>query len=249
MAVIDDDPDPRLVSVVQAWGIPYIARTTILSDPFSAAGLAGAAAVICVESSDLHTLETALLVRDMRPDVRVVVHLDNPAVGGAVEGITGVGSVLDVAGLFAPSVVDACLGRRAHDLELGGQHFVAAEVSATRDGTLRELHGDLAPVAVLSHPDERAVACPGRDHRVRAGDDVALLGTPAALHEAGIELHESGDEAAGGRSGMSRRIGLAVRDASDYADTCCSRSSRTRWSAGASRRRSAAPVCAGPRVT
>ncbi len=219
MAVIDDDPDPRLVSVVQAWGIPHIARNTILSDPFSAAGLAGAAAVICVESSDLHTLETALLVRDMRPDVRVVVHLDNPAVGGAVEGITGAGSVLDVAGLFAPSVVDACLGRRAHDLVLGGQHFVAAEVSAPRDGTLRELYGDLAPVAVLSHPDETVAACPGRDHPVRAGDDVALLGTPAALKEAGIEPREPRETAGGGHRGLSRRIALGIRDASDYADT------------------------------
>ncbi len=129
--------------------------------------------MICVESSDLHTLETALLVRDLRPDVRVVVHLDNPAVGGAVEGITGAGSVLDVAGLFAPSVVDACLGRSAHDLELGGQHFVAAEVSAPRDGTLRELYGDLAPVAVLSHPDETRRRLPGprppRPRRRRRG--------------------------------------------------------------------------------
>ena len=40
VVVIDDEPDPRLVSVVKAWEIPYIARNTILSDPFGAAGLA-----------------------------------------------------------------------------------------------------------------------------------------------------------------------------------------------------------------
>ena len=116
VVVVDEDPDPRLVSVVEGWSIPYIARAAHLSDPLLAAGLRGATAVICAESSDLLTLETALLVRDLRPEVRVVVHLDNPAVGRAVEGITGAGSVLDVAGLFAPSVINACLGRTAHDL-------------------------------------------------------------------------------------------------------------------------------------
>jgi len=216
--VIDDAPDPRLVSVVEAWDVPHLMRGTGRGDPFAAAGLPGALAVICAESSDLLTLETALLVRDRRPDVRVVVHLDNPAVGGAVEGITGAGSVLDVAGLFAPSVIDACLGRRAHDLELDGEHFVAAEVSAPRDGTLRDLYGDLAPIAVLSHPQETVVACPGRDHRVRAGDDVVLLGTPADLRAPGVDAGEHGDHAPAGRRGLWRRAGLALRDAADYAD-------------------------------
>ena len=54
------------------------------------------------------------------------------------------GSVLDVAGLFAPSVVDACTGRTAHDLTLGGKKFIAAEVKVQEDGTLRELYGDRA---------------------------------------------------------------------------------------------------------
>jgi Trk K+ transport system NAD-binding subunit len=218
VAVIDDEPDPRLVAVVRAWDIPYLARHTLIGDPFALAGLAGAAAVICAESSDLHTLETALQVRNLRPDVRVVVHLDNPAVGGAVEGITGAGSVLDVAGLFAPSVVDACLGRTAHDLELGGQHFVAIELEAPRSGTLRELYGDLAPIGVLTGPEETLIACPGRDQAVREGDQVTVLGTPADLHEAGIDTRHDGGDQASRRHGLTRRVGLAVQDAADYFD-------------------------------
>ena len=218
VVVIDEDPDPRLVSAVEAWGIPYIRRHPILSDPLTAAGLAGAAAVICAESSDLNTLETALQVRKLRPEVRLVVHLDNPGIGDAVEEITGAGSVLDVAGLFAPSVVDACLRRRTHGLELGGEHFVAAEVSAARDGTLRELYGDLAPIGVLTGRAERVIACPGRDREVREGDQVTVLGTPAQLREAGVEPQGSEDDAASRRTSLTRRVGLALRDAGDYVD-------------------------------
>ncbi len=104
VVVIDDEPEPRLVATVQAWGIPYIARSALLDDPLAEAGLAGARAVICVESSDLGTLETALSVRSLRPDVRIVVHLDNPSVGGAVEGITARGACLtSPASLLPPS--------------------------------------------------------------------------------------------------------------------------------------------------
>ena len=71
----------RAVEQLDAIGV----RVAVLDEHGAAAlvdaGLAGAQAVICAEGSDLLTLESALLVRDLRPDVRVVVHLDNPAVG------------------------------------------------------------------------------------------------------------------------------------------------------------------------
>jgi Trk K+ transport system NAD-binding subunit len=218
VVVVGDEPDPRLVAILRAREIPYVSRRTTLGDPLDAAGLAGAAAVIAAESTDLLTLETALHVRDLRPGVRIVIHLDNPAVGRAIEGIIGEGSVLDVAGLFAPSVIDACLGRRAHDLELGGQHFVAAEVRVEREGTLRELYGDLAPIGVLDEHEDGLVACPGRDHRVVPGDQVTVLGTPAALREAGIPVHESAEDDAPASRGLMRRAALALRDATDYVD-------------------------------
>lgn len=219
VVVIDDEPEARLVAVVQGWGIPYIPRTTVFGDRFSAAGLAGASAVICAESTDLATLETALQVRNLRPDVRAVVHLDNPAVGGAVEGITGAGSVLDVAGLFAPSVVDACLGRTAHELRLEGELFVAAELRVSQAGTLRELYGDLAPIGVLQGSDETLVACPGRDLEVHRGDQITLLGTPQDFETAGVEGHDPQHDEPATRRSLLHRTGLALRSAGDFLDS------------------------------
>lgn len=219
VVVIDDDPEARLVAVVQGWGIPYIPRTTAFGDRFTAAGLAGASAVICAESTDLATLETALQVRNLRPDVRAVVHLDNPAVGGAVEGITGAGSVLDVAGLFAPSVVDACLGRTAHELRLEGELFVAAEFTVDRRGTLRELYGDLAPIGVIRQPSDELVPSPGRDLEVDAGDHVTLLGTPADFERAALDSAGGQRDEPVTRRGPVHRAGLALRGAGDYFDS------------------------------
>jgi Trk K+ transport system NAD-binding subunit len=190
VAVLSDEPDERLIRIVLGWGIPHLPRGGHLSEPLFDAGIAGASAVVCAENTDLRTLETVLQIRDLRPDVHVVADLDNPSVAHALEGVLSSVGVLDVAALFAPAVVETCVGRRAREIELGDTSFVAAEVLAPRDGTLRELYGSLAPIGVVTEADDKVIACPGRDQRVSARDRVTLLGTRAELDAAGLVYHE-----------------------------------------------------------
>jgi Trk K+ transport system NAD-binding subunit len=166
--------------------VPVIARAAHTADSLTEAGVAGAEAVVCIENSDLRTLETALLVRGLRADVRVVAQLDNPAIARAMEEVTGQATVLDVASLFAPSVVEACLKRRAHDIKLSGTHFVTVEVAAPREDSLRSLYGSLVPLGVATDRTEEPVVAPGRDHRVSEGDRVTLLGTREEVEAAGL---------------------------------------------------------------
>ena len=208
VVVLDDDPDDRLARVVRGWGIPHLPRGAHLSEPLFEAGISGAAAVVCAERTDLRTLETVLLIRDLRPDVRVVADLDNPAVAHAVEEVLGSVGVLDVAALFAPSVVEACTGHRARDILLGETEFIAAEVIAPRDGTLREIYGHLAPIGVVTETTEELIACPGRDQRVEAKDRVMLLGTADELDKAGLRQRGADD---GESSTLRWRTSAAVK--------------------------------------
>lgn len=191
VVVLDDDLDGRYARIVRGWGIPHLPRQGHLTEPLYEAGIAGAATVVCAESSDLRTLETVLQIRDLRPEVRVVADLDNPSVAHAVEEVLRSVGVLDVAALFAPAVIEACLGRQAREIELGETSFVAAEVVAPRDGTLRELYGSLAPIGVVAGDEDRVIACPGRDQRVGSGDRVTLLGTHEQLVEVGLAHHHA----------------------------------------------------------
>ncbi len=203
VVVLSDESGEGLARIVRGWGIPHLPRGGHLSEPLFDAGIAGASAVVCAERTDLRTLETVLQIRDLRPDVRVVADLDNPSVAHAVEGVLRSVGVLDVAALFAPAVVETCLGRRARAIKLGETEFVAAEVLAPRDGTLRELYGSLAPIGVVTEADDELIACPGRDQPVSARDRVTLLGTRAELHEAGLvrqETSASGTAAATARA-------------------------------------------------
>jgi len=180
--VVDDNPDLRLARSLIEWGIPHIAGRAQAAATLTEAGLAGAEAVICALEDDLSTLETALLTRELRAGVRVVVQLSNPAVGRALSQIDI--AVLDVAGLSASSIAEACLSAGVQEIGLAGERFAVVRTTAPRAGSLRDLYGALAPVAVQSAGGEVAV-CPGRDHQVAAGDQVTLFGTEGELGAAG----------------------------------------------------------------
>jgi voltage-gated potassium channel Kch len=192
VVVIDDDPDLRLAGIVEDWGIPRIHKNAYLGDGLLEAGLDRALAVICVETSEVATLEIALRVREARPDVRLVVQMANPAVGRALERATGQGSVLDVAALAAPSFVEACLGLPSHEMVLGGERFAVVEVTVDDapgyNPTFRSHFGHLAPVAIVPSDGGDIVCCPGRDHPVGPGDRVAVIATVADLERAEIPI-------------------------------------------------------------
>lgn len=180
---VDNAADARRAQAVTGWGVPLLTGSPRIAQTLRDAGLAGARAVLCVASDDLAALETALLVRELRGDVRIAVRLANAAVGEAVAGL-GI-TVLDVAGLAAPAMVEACLRLRTHTVEIAGVQFVADAQTAARDGTLRELYGDLAPIA-LTPAGGPVTLFPGRDVAVSAGDEVTVLGTPEELVAAGV---------------------------------------------------------------
>lgn len=190
--VIDDDPDLRFAHILQDWGVPHLQRSAYLGDALLEAGLAHAAAVVCAEVEEIHALETALRIREIRPDVRIVTQLANPSVASALERVSGKGSVLDVATLAGPAFVEACLLRNAHDIELGGVHFAVVQVEVKDNEsfhptTFRGHFGNLAPVAIMPGDGGEMAQCPGRDHPVVPGDRVAVLGTEEDLKMAGID--------------------------------------------------------------
>ncbi|OBG98923.1 MULTISPECIES: NAD-binding protein [unclassified Mycobacterium] len=155
-------------------------------------GVTRALAVICVGDDDATNLEIALLARKANPGVRVVARLANDVLRTAMAADKRPGAILDVADLAAPSVVEACLAHTVHPFEAAGIEFVVSGAEAPYSATLREIYGDLAPVAVIhgencATPGE-VVSCPGRDLPIHAGDWTAMIGTADELAARGIRV-------------------------------------------------------------
>jgi Trk K+ transport system NAD-binding subunit len=152
-------------------------------------------AVVCAGDDDAVNLEIALLARKASPNVRVVSRVSNDVLREAIANDNGPGAILDVAELAAPAVVEACLSQATHDFEAAGMKFLVSGKTASREATLRELYGDLAPVAVIHGEDSpdpgEMEICPGRDRRVRAGDWTMMIGTADELAAQGIKVPRS----------------------------------------------------------
>jgi Trk K+ transport system NAD-binding subunit len=206
--VVDDSADSRFAHLLEDWGVPHLRRSAYMGEALLEAGIEHALAVVCAEVKEIHALETALRIREIRPDVRIVTQLANPSVARALERVSGQGSVLDVATLAGPSFVEACLGRNAHDIELGGVQFAVVQVdvveSEAAHATFRGHFGNLAPVAIMPGDGSAMAQCPGRDHKVVAGDRVAVLGTEDELMLGGIDPRRT-------QRVPHRRVGIATR--------------------------------------
>jgi voltage-gated potassium channel Kch len=155
------------------------------------AEITSAIAVVCAGDDDATNLEIALLARRTNPNLRVVARLTNDVLRAAVADDNGPGAIFNVAELAAPSVVEACLSHTTHPFEAAGIKFVAYGSEAPRDGTLWEIYGDLAPVAIIrgenSPTPGEVVACPSRDQRVHDGDWTMMIGTADDAADRGIK--------------------------------------------------------------
>jgi Trk K+ transport system NAD-binding subunit len=186
----DDALATTIVAELNSAGASIVKITT--ATELADAGVTRALAVICAGDNDAINLEIALLARKANPSVRVVVRLANEVLRSAMAADNGPGAILDVADLTAPSVVEACLALSGHRVEAAGIEFVVSGAEAPRAATLREIYGDLAPVAVIGGENSpepgKVMTCPGRDLQVHPGDWTAMIGTAEELAACGIKL-------------------------------------------------------------
>ncbi len=87
--VVDDEADASLGRMLADWGVPHLQKNAYRGDALVEAGLADAVAVVCAAVEEIHALETALRIRELRPDVRIVTQLANPSVARALERVSG----------------------------------------------------------------------------------------------------------------------------------------------------------------
>jgi voltage-gated potassium channel Kch len=208
----DDALGMRIVEELNNAGSRVVTLQT--PDGLITAGVADAEAVICADDDDALNLEIALLARQANPDMRVVARLANGVLREAMAQDNGSGAILDVADVAASTVVEACLSRTTHTISVAGIDFVVSGAEAPRDATLRDIFGDLAPVAVIhgDGSDRRGdvVACPGRDYQVNVGDWTSMIGTADELAEQGIAIPRPLSHSRARRSPL-RRVVDAVR--------------------------------------
>ncbi|HWS58972.1 MAG TPA: NAD-binding protein [Actinotalea sp.] len=205
VVAVDDGARPGAVQAASALGATVVPHVDGAAAALDAAGLPDARAVVCLSTDDLGALETALLVRRMRPELTVVAQIRNAAVARALRADAGV-TVLDEATVAAPAIVEACLGEGGQGFRVGDELVQVRTVTAPRRGLLRDLFGEELVPLTVHRPGDPAepLLCPGRDLEVDAGDVLGLLGEAAAWQRIAPEPPRRHEVPAGARYGTGR---------------------------------------------
>ena len=216
VVVFQPDATPAEILAMQRYQVTYLPGFGQSSESLDAANVTEAIAAVCVTDDDLLNIEIALLVRERSTRIRIVVQMANAAVGRALHGVTQPGAVLDVAELASMSFVEAAINRTTHALDLGGEEFIVATHETLRSGDLRDLWGDLAPIAVQPADGGPTVTCPSRDLKAGVGDVVTLVGTAKQFRDVGLDVAIA-QATRHGRT-LQRRVRDAIAAISDSVD-------------------------------
>jgi Trk K+ transport system NAD-binding subunit len=153
--------DNRFVTTARRLGVAVIHGDATVREVLRQANAGTARAVIAVTHNDLINLEIALLVRDLNPAQRVVLHLSDSHLAQMLREAASVHLAFSVAVLAAPAFVAALFGDRVLNVFFVGDQLLAVvdllvqpQDTALLDHAVRAVAVDyhLLPVAVL-RPD------------------------------------------------------------------------------------------------
>jgi Trk K+ transport system NAD-binding subunit len=116
VVVIEQARDSRFVTTARRLGVAVLIGDATVSAVLQQARAEHARAVIASTSDDLLNLEIALLVRELNPTQRVVVHLTDPSLAQTMREAANVRLALSIPNLAAPAFIAALFGDRAQSV-------------------------------------------------------------------------------------------------------------------------------------
>jgi Trk K+ transport system NAD-binding subunit len=134
VVVIEQVRDSRFVATARRLGVPVLIGDASVAEVLRQAHVPQARAVVAATSDDLINLEIALMVRELNPTKRVVVHLSDPTLAQTMREAANVRLALSIPSLAAPAFVAALFGDRVHAVFLiDGKMFAAVDLMIPPD--------------------------------------------------------------------------------------------------------------------
>jgi Trk K+ transport system NAD-binding subunit len=191
---------------IDALGVRIVQADRLDGDAFRRAGIDTAEALALVHQDDVGNIDAALQVKELNPDVRLVIRMFNMSLGGGLRQLYPESRVLSDAAMAAPEFVSAALGEVAPvHVRLPGRTLYVAHRSDVRPDDvvcgLAKVHNGEGPKLLPADPDQAdLVLAVATGTRAR----VAML-EQAAGAEGTAEMILQGDQRVG-----RRRVALAA---------------------------------------
>ncbi|HLN26571.1 MAG TPA: NAD-binding protein [Gemmataceae bacterium] len=125
VVVIEQARDSKFVTTARRLGVPVLIGDATVNGVLHQAHAIQARAVIASTSDDLINLEIALLVRELNPSQRIVLHLSDPSLAQTLREAANVRLALSIPNLAAPAFIAALFGDRVQSVLMIDGRLVA----------------------------------------------------------------------------------------------------------------------------
>jgi Trk K+ transport system NAD-binding subunit len=186
--------DGRFVESARDLGIPVVIGDAGQPGLLRSLGVERARALLAATDQDAANLATALHARGLRDDLRIVVRLFDPGLAEQLEAALGAYHSRSVSALAAPAFAAAAIARTVIATLPVGHHRVLVVARVTvAPGSLADgstIGAEEAAASAIPDGAARILAVssssgvawrPGPDHRLAAGDEVALIAPRRSL--------------------------------------------------------------------
>lgn len=188
VVVIDRQRDGRFMAPVRRLGVATIVGDATVLEVLRLAHSPTARAVVAATSDELVNLEVALLARELNPQARVVLRLNDLTLAQTLREAAHIRFAMCIPALAAPAFVAALYGDRVQGVfQAGGKLFAVVElVVQAGDGflggrSLRALASDYSMLPVCLTAGDGSRCTPPTDRTLGEGDRLTVITSLADL--------------------------------------------------------------------
>jgi Trk K+ transport system NAD-binding subunit len=140
VVVVAGTEDPELRRRAAEHGARVVTGNLRHEATLHEAGVATAAALVCVEDDDVGNVHAALIAHELNPGLRIRLQMFNPELGAHVQRLFADCRVFDAAALVAPAFVSAALHEDWEErIEVAGRTLVVRQGAVGDSGVLLAL--------------------------------------------------------------------------------------------------------------
>jgi Trk K+ transport system NAD-binding subunit len=182
VVVVEANRDNTFLATARQLGAAVVIGNCTVSEALKQAKVETARSVVCATDSDLVNVESALLVRELKPLQRVVVRLSDADMAQSLRDAANIRLAVSIPALAAPAFAAALYGDRLDALFLvGGKLLTSVELGveagdACLDGeTVQSLIANfgLVPVCIKTHDGKSPPSLAA--HRLALGDRLTAV--------------------------------------------------------------------------
>ncbi len=189
VVVIERDAHNDQLDAAEGMGFPIIIENALRPETLQKAGIGKASAALLCTNSDTMNLQIALKIRDINPDIRIVVRVFDDDFAQAIQSHFAIDSAFSASALAAPAFAAAAIEAdiippvtlAGHVLSLG--RFTIKPKSKLRTMPIGKLEHDFDVSVVLLERNGDIDLHPADEVELMTGDQVAIFAERPILNK------------------------------------------------------------------